>query len=58
MRIKIYGHPREMGDAVKALNAGFVVASVGRPIRTRNAGAPGEVSVTVRAALRRPAAES
>jgi hypothetical protein len=56
MRIKLYGQPGEMPNAVRALGLGFEVASVGRPIKTRNAGRPGEVSVNIRAALRSEAA--
>lgn len=53
MRIKVFCRPGQVDGAVNALRAGFEVASVGRPIKTRNAGQPGEVAVTIRAALRR-----
>lgn len=54
MRITIRCQPGEVADAVEAARTAYAVASVGRPIKTGNAGQPGEVSVTIRAALRRP----
>lgn len=51
MRIKLLCQPREVDRAVAKVRAEFAVASVGRPIRTGNAGQPGEVAVTIRAAL-------
>jgi hypothetical protein len=56
MRIKLYLQPTEkLADHVAALELGYEVAFVGEPRRTGNAGQPGEVAVSVRAALRRRA---
>lgn len=58
MRLQIFCQPGEGDPAVNAARGAYAVASVGRPIKTRNAGQPGEVAVTIRAALRRTAVES
>lgn len=53
MRIKIVCLPEQVNDALVAAAAGFVLHGVDKIRATRNAAAPGEVSVTARVEIRR-----
>lgn len=54
MKIRIYCEPSQVNDALVAASAGFRLDRVEQIRATRNAARPGEVSVTVRAEIRRP----